>query len=172
MPGALDGNGIWQYAESDTTSTPTFSALLNKLASSVSLALDALGLSNAAWTTVVPSFGNITVGNGTITGRVRKMGRTVTYMGSFVLGSTSAVSGNPTIVLPYAAIATYTGNQPIGTLGLLDFVTTSQVGWVRFLTTTAGVFMPGNGASMSATVPWTWTTGDTISWLITYESAA
>lgn len=36
MPGAIDAQGVWQYAEDDLVANPTWSAYMNKLAKSVS----------------------------------------------------------------------------------------------------------------------------------------
>jgi hypothetical protein len=48
---------------------------------------------NTAWTTYTPTLGSVTLGNGTITGRYKQMGKTVTYRATLTLGSTTTFTG-------------------------------------------------------------------------------
>src|SRR5262245_14617589 len=60
-----------------------------------------------AWTTWTPTLANLTLGNGTVTAKYRRLGKTVDYRFKFVLGSTSAVGTSPRFTLPAAPHADF-----------------------------------------------------------------
>lgn len=121
MPGAIDSNGIYQYAEDDVQAT--FSDLLNLLAGSTSTEvgdLDArvaaiVAARDAAWTTYTPVLGNVSLGNGSISGTYRKIGRTVLLDVELLCGSTTSFSGTVTFSLPTAARTGSFGGNGNGT---------------------------------------------------------
>lgn len=129
-----------------------------------------------AWTTWTPTIGNITVGNGTTTARYCQIGKTVIVEFQFILGSTSAVSGAPTLTLPVTA---KNGNFRFnGSATLLDYGTAGYFGGFSMSSTTQGYFTSvvttGNLAyegGINATVPFTWTTNDKLQLTMIYEAA-
>jgi hypothetical protein len=56
---------------------------------------------NGAWTPYTPTTSNITMGNGTVTGAYRKLGRIVHAAAAWTFGSTSALTGRPSIGVPF-----------------------------------------------------------------------
>lgn len=162
--GAIDATGIYRYGEDDPLYP--FSEFLNRLAVSVSDTL------SAPWTAVTPALTGVTIGNGTVAGRQRKLGRTVHTRGRFVLGSTSAVTGFPQITLPYPTVAV-TAQDPLGTALLVDSSAGQRQPAVVYLWSASSARISGvSGAPIAATVPFTWAEGDSIGWNLTYETNA
>ena len=122
-----------------------------------------------AWT---PSRNGITVGNGTETARYAKIGKTVFFEYKFTLGSTSSIGNDPGISLPTAA-----SNFVTGIATFLDAGTMLYQGQIDS-TTTFAYFVVGNASGTylassypTSGVPFTWTTGDSISTRGFYEVA-
>ncbi|MYZ38351.1 MULTISPECIES: hypothetical protein [unclassified Streptomyces] len=136
-----------------------------------------------AWTTYTPTFVSTgtapVLGNGTLTGRYMKWGRTVMVFAQFTAGSTTTFgSGNLSIGLPVAGSA---GSTP----GLLD-LQCSRTGSVNFAvgrctlpsgaTTTGTCWWPsvstiGDWDAWTATVPWTLAAADIVRVYGVYQSA-
>lgn len=119
-----------------------------------------------AWTAWTPTVTNGSVGNGTITGRYVRIGKTVSCMVKFVLGSTSTVSADFLIAYPVVAKETI---ESLGTSRYFDTNTAVHyLGWWR------SGYLGYNGITyggISNTVPFTWAVGDIIWATITYEAA-
>lgn len=137
-------------------------------------------VASEAWNDWVPALTSLTIGNGTVTAKYVKLGRTVHYKFKFVLGSTSAVGINPTITPPVPLSADYAaaGADSVGDACLYDAGVNNFHGQVWI---SAGNFNPVvrradgtyvNSALIGATVPHTWGTGDVLSFHGTYEAAA
>jgi hypothetical protein len=132
----------------------------------------------ASW---VPTWTNLTLGNGTVVAKYKQIGKWVVGYVSLVLGSTSSVSGQITFSLPVTSISypgVQAGIQPIGSAVAFDGSTAPFEGNVKWLTTTtAGVqFWDSSGtyvvrAVPSSTVPFTWGTGDELQCEFRYEAA-
>jgi hypothetical protein len=127
---------------------------------------EATGLKyTGGWTTWTPTFTNFTLGNGTLTARYQKIGKTVNYYLEVTLGSTSSVTG--TIIFTYpitpsSARQAGQGNATMGDSGVQGYIGAIG-GWSAtqgFLValTTSGSY--AGEAQTSATVPFTWTTND------------
>ena len=125
----------------------------------------------AAWT---PTWANLTVGNATQTARFSQSGKNVFFSLKLVLGSTSSVGTAPTFT------------WPTGTTAASTAAAQASVVQVVYLDASAGVFLGAsdprnrttavcgiNGPSgtvqlqdqdrqITSTVPFTWTTSDTI----------
>jgi hypothetical protein len=129
------------------------------------------------WTSFTPSWGGITIGNGTNTGNYFKVGKLVTMEAKFVFGSTSAITGGITLN-PISGTEINFATQ--GVAYILD----SGIGTYAALVWSVG----GSGSSfeirvfnsastylgitpISSTVPMTWATGDEIRVFISYEEA-
>ena len=131
-------------------------------------------ISAVTWT---PTVTNITVGNGTLYAFYSQVGAQVTYYISFVLGSTSAVGTAPIFTPPvnpgnrYAFITGY-GGPVMGQVICKDASTESYLGVVypvgnslaqdlqpEVLDTSGAT---ATSISISATVPFTWATGDSM----------
>lgn len=139
-----------------------------------------------AWSTYTPTFANTTLGNGTVTGKYIKIGRFVHFYASFKLGTTSAVSSNPTITLPVTASATAfdagSGDVRIGQTSFEDNGVASYDGVTTIVATstsatTAKIIPLGTASTylgpvgVSSTVPFTWGNLDTMRVSGSYEAA-
>lgn len=133
------------------------------------------------WASWTPSWTNVTVGNGTVVAKYVQTGKMVTCRISFILGSTSAISGLPTFSLPITAVSypnIANGADPLGIADVLDSGTGTFPGDIRLLTTTTAiltVWAAGStyvtGINPSSTIPMTWTTNDALTATFTYEAA-
>ena len=128
-----------------------------------------------AWTSFVPSWTNLTVGTGgsaSNTGSYCQIGKVVNFRVNVVLGSSgSSVGTAPQFTLPVTIVAgTY---APIGQCA---YVTAGTIVWLGFvdgyaaLRTTTIVTYPTLG-NVTATQPFTWAAGCSISIYGTYEAA-
>ena len=130
------------------------------------------------WAAYTPTTSGITIGNGTLQARYAQIGKTVFVEILFTLGSTSAVTGTPNFSIPVTAkVSSYTFMN--GTVSLGDFGTATYVG-LAGNPTGSGVYIAAfntagswgvEAGSISATVPFTWTTNDYIAVKMTYEAA-
>lgn len=135
----------------------------------------------APWATWTPGYNGITVGNGTVIARYSQIGATMNAYFSLKFGSTTSLVGNLILIsLPNNASSNYLQYDSImGTAKYTDSGTAEALGYmdwynnfygVRLLVqNTSGTY--ATTAPMSPTVPWTWATGDCISFNITYEVA-
>jgi len=128
--------------------------------------LDELTAIQAAWTSYVPTLTNLTLGNGTLSAKYRRVNKTGDLRLTFTLGTTSAVGTNPQFSLPFtlnSEIAS-SGLLLIGPATLVDAGTARRMGAVQADTATTASIIQINAtpavASITALSPWTWTTGD------------
>lgn len=130
-----------------------------------------------SWT---PTWGSLTVGNGTVVAKYTQLGKIILYRISVSFGSTSAVSGSPTFTLPVTSVArTGQGENLIGTAYYYDDSTTvrnrGDVEWAS--TTTGGLNVYRTDLTylqkslISSTVPFQWATNDGIQLHGWYEAA-
>lgn len=130
------------------------------------------------WQTYVPTWTNLSVGNGTLNyAKYVQIGKNVYFRIKLTLGSTSTVSGSVTVSLPVTAHAEISTNTDtlLGN-GQLNDATGAR--WetraVFNSTTTIVIFYQNasaNIATISATAPFTWTTSDQIMITGVYEAA-
>lgn len=131
------------------------------------------GASFIEWTTYTPTNINVTVGNGTQTARYAKIGKTVFVSYRLVWGSTTSFGGIPTIGLPS------TTNSFVMTMAqLTDSGSSNYIGSISADSGSTGVAPRSTTISgttarhdsfVNATTPFTWTTGDSLSFSLTYE---
>lgn len=134
---------------------------------------------NPTWTAWTPTLTNLTLGNGTKTGRYCQIGKVVHFRFWFKLGSTSAVASAPAFSLPVAAPALTAATEAIGIAEFYDSSAGDVFDGAAFLdsTTTARFFARGASltytqrANPTSTVPFTWATNDEIAVNGTYEAA-
>jgi hypothetical protein len=136
------------------------------------------GWSWASWT---PTFTNLTSGNGVLAARYIQVGKTVFFRIGFVLGTTSAVSGEISFTLPVTAVTYNTGtgnNTQIGTAWIDDAGVANYQGSVLITSTTQAALRVSNAAgtylqstSVSSTIPMTWGTSDAFGLQGYYEAA-
>lgn len=126
-----------------------------------------------AWTSFTPSWTNLTVGSGTNVGAYKLIGKTVVGYISFTYGSGSSV-GAVSVALPVTPATNVAGGSfPVGFVVFED----SGTGYFSGILIAAGEVrvMKSDAtytslASISSTIPMTWTTGDKIRINFCYES--
>jgi hypothetical protein len=119
-----------------------------------------------------PSVAGLTVGNATVAYRYKITGNITTVETSIVFGSTTSVSGDTTIATPTTPAS---AQLVMGSASLYDLSGSVNVGitlvtgtsiYVRAILAT-GSYAVNN--SISSTIPFTWTTGDTIMFICSYK---
>lgn len=138
---------------------------------------------NEVWQDWSPSYANITVGNGTVVAKYIQIGKVVHARFRFTLGSTSVVGSSPTVSLPVAANSEYanavfsvggiycddatstTAGQVTGDT-IISESTTVATPVVRYTDTAAA-----RRVTITATIPFTWTTSDILTMDFSYEAA-
>lgn len=130
--------------------------------------------SEAAWTSYTPTWSG-TIGNGTITGRYRKLGRLVHFYVRVVWGgTTSHAAATQTLTLPFTAATPGSGFiGPIGVTGQRDISAgANSCRWLTLTDTTHATAVDSAGIAITNTVPFTW--ADTDEWFIsgTYEATS
>jgi hypothetical protein len=123
-------------------------------------------ISRSGWTSYTPTWTNLTVGNGTLTGKYAYAGVTTLFRVEFTLGSTSSVGSGPTFTFPQQAVAHESYHQ-LGFAVMHDVGTAVYNGLIIFSDTSNAALQILNVGStyptivsVTSTVPFTWTTGD------------
>jgi hypothetical protein len=136
----------------------------------------------ADWTSFTPNFDNLTIGNGTLNGSYKKLGKTVYFYASFVMGTTSSVGGSLAVHLPVNAHSDYGSyGLPIGigeavhpaTGGYeISLRAANASGIVAFLliSTLPGSYVLHSGQA-TTNAPFVWASGDYCSIQGTYRAA-
>jgi hypothetical protein len=122
--------------------------------------------------TFTPVFAGLTVGNGSVFGYYRRIGKQVFITYGFILGSTSVVAALTGISgLPFTT-GTVGGSRFFPVTGVAF---EGGVGWYgatsaifSAATSGIGVFSPTNNVGFSAAVPFVWGTDDSLSLTATY----
>lgn len=131
-----------------------------------------------AFTTWSPSVSNITTTSGTTVARYIQVGKMVYGYYRFTLGASSAIGTGPTISLPVTASSSYSANVDMIGTGNIRAAGTAYPGFTQYNSTTT--MRPvvirtdttdGQLRTLTATVPGTFTTADTLSLEFTYEAA-
>lgn len=129
------------------------------------------------WDTWSPTLTNLTLGNGTVIAKFTRIGQTVFWRFKFTLGSTSAVGTDPSWTPPVTISTDISGNEPTGDCQFTEDTVQSLRGQMR-LTGDPRRLRPFRidadtaGAALSATVPFTWGTGDILAGAGFYEAAS
>lgn len=129
----------------------------------------------SAWTTWSPSYGNITVGNGVVSARYSYVGyRTVMAKWTFTMGTTSAIGTAPNLTLPAAPADGHdvyvSGNCTYDDSGsLYDGKLTFGGGSTVSLNVAESAATYLRRAGLTATVPFTFATGDVLRFSTVYE---
>lgn len=129
----------------------------------------------AGWVAYTPAWVgtvNPTLGNGTLAGRYKRIGKTVLYRIRLTIGSTTTIgSGAYRFSLPTAQNADYGTWTPIGTAWLFD--TSAPSNLMRHVVghDTLGCFLTDDaGTQVAHNAPFTWANGDQLRIAGVYES--
>jgi hypothetical protein len=135
-------------------------------------ASDLVALESVAWTSFTPTWTNLTVGAGVGTYSYCKVGRLVVASYEFVLGAGSAVGTGPYVTLPVPA----SSNQLIAAVSEYRDSAPAGVYWGVALQSGSVMLMCRMSAeartAVTASSPFTWATGDSLRFTITYQSAS
>jgi hypothetical protein len=144
----------------------------------------AAGELGGAWQSWVPTWTNLTIGNGTVTAKYNQIGKHIVFVITVVLGTTSVLGTSPTFTLPVTAagITTYPasvlGELPIGRAHLLDAGVVNYDGSVFMVSATTAKFIAYaaggtylNAANVSSGVPFSWGNADSMAGFGIYEAA-
>jgi hypothetical protein len=123
-----------------------------------------------AWTSYTPGYSGITIGNATVTAKYLQAGKLVIASFKMVVGSTTTFAATNLLVqLPVSAAVTL--NQSVGSVFCGNNASTVfRAGSAVTASSTSLCFVIDGGVFVSNTVPFTWATGDTLSWSATYEA--
>jgi hypothetical protein len=137
------------------------------------------------YTAYTPIWDNgITVGNGTFSSAYARVNNLVHYYGTFTFGSTTSVTSNiwslrvpinadPTFLRPFPGFVlglygSYDVSATLAQYGTVSFQSANSQ--VRFFNTSTVNPYP-QLATLNATSPFTWATGDLVQWNFTYRAA-
>ena len=137
------------------------------------------GAAVGVWQAWVPTYANLTVGNGTVVARYVQIGDTVLAQFSLKFGSTSAMGTAHTISLPVTADESFTA--PFLEMGLArmnENAVAVRSGYVSRVSSTTCKVVAWKVTTtylledaLTATIPFTWGTDDHITFNISYEAA-
>jgi hypothetical protein len=134
----------------------------------------------SGWTTFVPSFTALTIGNGTFNyAKFKVIGKTAHVQVKFALGSTSAVTGDIRMEVPteirristsspaqISAIFRDVSNQNIHLTSAIASTVDRRL-FIFRATNSSGTYLTSQNTS--STIPFTWTISDEIQFSATYE---
>ena len=129
-------------------------------------------------TNYTPTFTNLTVGNGTLTAFHTRVQNIVNVFVQVVFGSTTSISGDVNVTMPFAR--TDFRDFSLGNVTLYDLGTLIAVGGVIPVSTDKNIVLVRQGlvsgptmliSPISATSPFTWATGDILSLSYCYQAA-
>jgi UDP-3-O-[3-hydroxymyristoyl] glucosamine N-acyltransferase len=131
------------------------------------------------YTAYTPTLTNVTVGDGVVTGSYCLVNGFVHYYGSFTMGSTSAVTGSPSVLLPINLNSDMDVRANFGVAQYFDNSTsTTYIGQTRrntasylILTVSLTNSTYEKSSNMSATAPFTWAVDDVMTWNLYYRAA-
>lgn len=138
---------------------------------------DAIAGIEAEWDAWTPTLTGFTLGNGSLTARYRRVGKTVDFRVQFTAGSTSTFTAGFILTLPVAAAAAgYPAETALGAAALYDASAgaSSRMGGTAVYTGAGAFFLLADRdvpSTVGNTAPWTWATGDKFSVTGTYEAA-
>lgn len=134
-------------------------------------------VANSAWTSYTPTWSGTgtppSIGNGTITGKYKKIGRMVTVsIGMLVGGTTTFGTGTWTFSLPFNSVNTFP--YETGAVLCLDNGTSYFVGTAKIDTATTLSCYYNTGGTIDRDTPFTWAagSGDYLLVTLTYESTS
>lgn len=178
----------------DTFTNPTASSLLTSPSHSLSHsdlndAVEALEAKVAIGNTVLgtyqaytPTFGVISIGDGTLAAQYCRVNNFVHAFGSLTFGSTTTIAVNATMTLPVNTVNTENGavGSILGGVTYYDasaFLTYRGTIDGRNAASNCAFWVNNTSAtyetatSPTASIPFTWATGDIIRWNIFYKAA-
>lgn len=174
---ALAGTEVVPIVQSGTTKKATVDQILTPAAGKgidFSANTGAAGMTSELFDwyeegVFTPVFANLTVGNGTVSGRYTRIGRMVTATIQMAFGSTSAWTGFCSAISGLPFVSTYNAN---GLITLYQNGVRWTAGQVMIYAGQQETSFPADavGSAFNATSPWTWGNGDFVIITLTYEA--
>ena len=165
---------ILQTDDQFLTKTSASSTYLSQSSASSTYATKA-DFSTDAWTSYTPTITNLTLGNGVLVAKYKKIGKTVFVEARVVFGSTTSITGSPIFYLPSNQSLPLNGRANVVILdsGANYFKGMSADVAVNYFYIYAELASGSyvSYASISSTVPMTWAVNDTISISFFYEES-
>jgi hypothetical protein len=128
--------------------------------------------STSAWTTYTVTWSGgagVSLGNGTLVGKYRQLGKTVQVKIKLVAGSTTTFGSTVwSFSLPVTALST---SVEVGSLYMLDSGTANRSGSCLLNTTTTLFCITSADTDVGPSTPQAWANGDALVACITYEAA-
>ena len=160
-----------------TGSVPTYAAGDEVKASNMQIETAIETAVSDVWTTWTPTLTNLTATTATQVAKYRRVGKTVDFIWSFVLGAASAVGTSPSFTLPVAPSTDWaiSGDTLFPMMvRVIDAGVGHYDGEARLSGSTVTLFYKSSVSAISnitATTPMTWATGDALSVNGTYYTA-
>jgi hypothetical protein len=133
------------------------------------------------WQSYTPTLTNLTAGNGTLNAKYMRQGKKCTVRFVFTFGTTSSMGTDPTLTLPFTAVALAAGANIMqeGVCALFDSSgSTYFYGYFAATSTTTRTIRTANvagtypsAAQITSAVPMTWANLDQIAGQFTYDVA-
>ena len=129
----------------------------------------------ATYTSYTPTITGITLGNGTLATSYAEIGKFVHYVGRITFGSTTSITTNPQTSLPVNSDMVFTNNMGTGMCN--DSNTNFYPIAIFSISTTTAQFICWDVSTYVRTnfigtgQPFTWATGDYLTWNIYYKAA-
>lgn len=124
------------------------------------------------FSTYVPTLSGVTLGNGTLVGEyTRHPDGLVLAGGRLTLGSTSSVTGTINIGLPVAASSVWNNIYPVFGRSMMQDISAGVLVFhdLTVASATSLLLRASNGTAAGPTTPFTWASGDILSWNVTYR---
>ena len=132
---------------------------------------------DGVWTTFTPSFTGVTVGNGTLVARYRKVGKTVDLYMKLTFGSTTSLSGSLNYFsLPFNLATTSDGLTCVGyaqdSSAAASYVAAAEFNGNNIIWSVLAVGGTwGTTSRITSSNPYTWATNDIYWFQVRYEAA-
>ncbi len=136
---------------------------------------------DSKWQSYTPTLTNLTIGNGTLNAKYMRQGKKCTVRFVFTFGTTSSMGTDPTLSLPFTAVALAAGANIMqeGVCALFDSSgSTYFYGYFAATSTTTRIIRTANvagtypsAAQITSAVPMTWANLDQIAGQFTYDVA-
>lgn len=137
--------------------------------------LNGIGESAVSYT---PTITNFTLGNGTSTWAYTQANKMVFVRGVITFGSTTSITGTPSVTFPRTAASFYGSQSYFGNVFILDSGTAAWSGFCVALSTSAFEISVSlvnatyaSQSAINATTPMTWAVNDVIRVSFVYEAA-
>lgn len=120
---------------------------------------------DSPWTSVTPTFNNLTVADATVTGRYRYLAGDMLYRGRLTFGSSTSISAGVEVVIPNSETAAAVNS--LGASYARDDNLAIDYSGISLCQGGVTVFaLYAENDNITATAPFTWATDDVMAWQI------